>query len=64
MNAYKILIVLLVMLLHSSCIIEAYENSTEVNDGNDDGLGFEDGKDSGNSFFTRFDVFDITNDFF
>ena len=43
------LFLLLVMLLDSTCIIEANENSTEVDDSNDDGSGFEDGNDSGNS---------------
>ena len=43
------LYLLLVMLLDSTCVIEANENSTEVNDGNDYGSGFEDGNDSGSS---------------
>ena len=59
MNAYKMLILLLVMLLDSSCVIEANESSTEVDDSNDDGSVFEDDNDSGNSFFTRFNVLDI-----
>ena len=50
MKTYKMLVLLLVMILDSSCIIEANENSTEVDDTNDDGSGFEDGDDSGNSF--------------
>ena len=48
MKAYKMLVLLLVMLLDNSCIIEGYENSTTVNDSNDDGSGSEDGNDSGN----------------
>ena len=51
MKAHKMLVLLLVMLLDSSCIIEANENSMEVNDTNNDGSGFEDDDDSGNFVF-------------
>ena len=67
MKAHKMLVLLLVMLLDSSCIIEAnyavsansvsvsnsasYAHSTAVDDSNDDGSGFEDDDDSGNFVF-------------
>ena len=54
MNAYKMLILLLVMLLGKSCIVEANETSTKVDDINDERPGFEDDNDSGSSFFHKF----------
>ena len=64
MKAYKMLFLLLVMLLDSTCVIKANENSTEVNDSNDCGSGFEDGNDSGNSHIYQIQCIRyIINDF-